>query len=96
MVHRPRWASLRPPAQVLERGVGVHGPREQEALARAAPELAQSAPLLGELDPLGHDLELQRLPERDDGGGERRGLGDAPSRRNERSILRMSTGKRLR
>ena len=43
-------------------------------MAEAAAEPAQLEPLLGELDPLGDNLELQRLAQRDDGGREGRGV----------------------
>src|SRR5687768_12697127 len=52
-------------AQVLQRGVGVHRPGEQEALTQVAAELAQAGPLLLVLDALGDDLEVQRLAEAD-------------------------------
>ena len=64
MVHRPRAGTLG--AQVLDRGVRVHRAREVEALAQVAAEVAQRRPLLGELDALGHDVEVQRLAQRDD------------------------------
>ena len=60
------------------------------------PRSRSALPLLGQLDALGDDLERERLAERDDRAGEAAASGVAPSRRNERSILRMSTGKRLR
>src|SRR6266480_738686 len=49
----------------------VGGPAEQIALTELAAELAQGLELLGGLDPLGHDPQVQRLAEGDDRPSER-------------------------
>ena len=61
VVHRRSAAA----GQVLEHGLGVHRPGEEEALAELAAELAQGGPLLGLLDALGHDVEIESRAERE-------------------------------
>ena len=59
-----RWATARP---------GLHGWREQEALGHVTPEPPDALELLERLDPLGDDLEIQRVGEADDRGHDERG-----------------------
>ena len=78
MVHRRAGARRGSPAparpvlrgQELDDTLGVHGAGEVEALTLVAAEVAQGRPLLGELDALRDDLEVQRLAQRHDGGRE--------------------------
>src|SRR5215216_6485585 len=64
--------------QELQRRVDVHRPGEVEPLAHLAAEIAERVPLLRELDPLGHDLEVERGAERHDGGRQTGRVGRRP------------------
>src|SRR5262245_66327733 len=58
--------------EVLDQRLVIHRLGEQEALAETAPQLAEGVDLLGLLDSLGHDVEVQAVPERDDRAREAR------------------------
>ena len=99
MLHRPA-GPMRPPVagradEVLERARRRSSAcAKRKPCPRSQPRRCSVVALLGELDALGDDLE--RAASRRARRPPRRGRvvsGDAPARRNERSILRMSTGK---
>ena len=95
MVHRSADRAGRP-RRPARRSASI-GRANRKPWPRSQPSARRRVGLLGHLDALGDDLE-RRASRR---GRRPRWRGCAtrrvePSRRNERSILRMSTGKRLR
>jgi len=78
-------------------GCGAEGPGEVVALAELAAELAQGSQLFGCLDAFGDRLQAERLTEGEDprARAESSVLLATPATK-ERSILRMSTGRRCK
>ena len=58
--------------EVLDQRLVVHRLGEQEALAELAAEVAKRRDLLGQLDSLGDDVEVEAVAERDDRRGQAR------------------------
>ncbi len=97
LARRTRIRHRARPPKVVDQVRRLHRVREVKALAELAAEVAQAAELLVEFDALGDDRRARascRARRRRWRGRTPRGV--ASGRRNERSILITSTGKRLR
>ena len=99
MVHRRRLGSgcpatpLRRYSSVASASIGL---REQEALAESQPSSRSAVHCSSSSMPSATTSSWSVSPSATTADASADVCGDAPARRNERSILRMSTGKRLR